>query len=585
MTSSQIEAFLLLGATVAAFAWGRVPYDLVALTALAVGLLIGIVPPQHAFEGFSDDVVIIIAAALVVSAAIARSGVVEAIMRPIAPRLKTTAVQVPVLSAACMGLSMMTKNVGALTVFMPVGLQLCRRNKTPASALLMPMAFSAMLGGIVTMVGTAPNILIAKVRADVSGKPFGLFDFTPVGLTVALAGLVFVSFAWKLLPRERRAASGMEAAFNLEDYTAEVAVTPHSSMVGRSVAEVEAVTDGDVQVAMLIRERFRRLPPRAEAVLRANDLLLLRGEPSELESLVERTGLQLAGSAADEGRIVEGVVTADSPLVGRTLLQAQLEQRYQISVLAVSRSGQRIQQRLGTVRLRAGDVIVLRSASPQLADNLGELYVLPLANRSIALGRNVRSIWPALVLLMAMALVAFGVLNVAAAFFIAAVVMLLLRTMTMHEAYETIEWHVLILLGALIPVTHALRDTGGTDLLAHILMQAVQGLSGVWALGLVLVITLAVTPFLHNAPTVLIMGPIAATVARQLGYNTDPFLMAVALGAGCDFLSPLGHQCNTLVMGPGGYRFADYPRLGAPLSVLVVVVGLPMLLWVWPLHG
>ncbi len=585
MTLPQLEAFLLLGATVAAFAWGRLPYDLVALTALGVGLLIGIVPPNHAFEGFSDDVVIIIAAALVVSSAIARSGVVEAAMRPLASKLKTTAMQVPVLSAACMTLSMMTKNVGALAVFMPVALQLCRRNKTPASALLMPMAFSAMLGGIVTMVGTAPNILISKVRTDVSGKPFGLFDFTPVGITVALAGLVFVSFAWKLLPRGRRAASGLEAAFNLEDYTAEVNVTPQSSVVGRSVAEVEALSEGDVQVAMLIRERFRRLPARAEAVVREDDLLLLRGEPSDLERLVARTGLRLAGSTAGEAQIVEGVVTADSPLVGRTLLQAQLEERFQISVLAVSRSGQRILQRLGTVRLRAGDVIVLRSASPQMADNLGEMFILPLANRSIALGRNARSVWPALVLLVAMGLVAFHVLNVAVAFFVAAVVLLLLRTMTMHEAYETVEWHVLILLGALIPVTHALHDTGGTDLLAHYLQQIVQGLSGGWALGLILVITLIVTPFLHNAPTVLIMGPIAATVAKQLGYNTDPFLMAVALGAGCDFLSPLGHQCNTLVMGPGGYRFSDYPRLGAPLSVLVVVVGLPMIMWVWPLHG
>lgn len=585
MTTDQILAFSLLGCTVAAFAWGRLPYDLVALTSLGIGLIVGIIPFKHAFEGFSDDVVVIIGAALVVSAAIARSGVVEAAMRPLLPKLKTTAMQVPVLSACCMGLSMVTKNVGALAVFMPVALQLCRRNKTPASAVLMPMAFSAMLGGIVTMVGTAPNILISKVRFDTIGKPFGLFSFTPVGLSVALAGLVFVSFAWGLLPRGRRGASGMDAAFNLESYTAEANVPANSAIIGRTVADLEAMAEGDVQVAMVIRERFRRFPPRADSLVREDDLLLLRGEPSDLDRLVGRANLELAGSASGEAQIVEGVITADSALVGRTVTQTQLHERYDMSVMAVSRSGKRIGQRLATVRLRAGDVIVLRSASPQMADTLGELRILPLAHRSITLGRNERSLWPALVLVVAMGLVAAHVLTVGVAFFLAAVTMLLLRTMTMHEAYETVEWHVLILLGALIPVTHALQDTGGTALLANLVLSVVQGLPGPWALCFILVVTLIVTPFLHNAPTVLIMGPLAASVALKLGYNVDPFLMAVALGAGCDFLSPLGHQCNTLVMGPGGYRFTDYPRLGAPLSLIVVVVGLPMILWVWPLHG
>ena len=585
MTTDQILAFTLLGCTVGAFAWGRLPYDLVALTSLGIGLIVGIIPAKHAFEGFSDDVVVIIGAALVVSAAIARSGVVEAAMRPLLPKLKTTAIQVPVLCACCMGLSMVTKNVGALAVFMPVAMQLCRRNKTPASSVLMPMAFSAMLGGIVTMVGTAPNILISKVRFDTIGKPFGLFSFTPVGLAVALAGLVFVSFAWGLLPRGRRGASGMEAAFNLESYTAEANVPAQSVAVGRTVAEIEAMAEGDVQVAMVIRERFRRFPPRADSLVREDDLLLLRGEPSDLDRLVGRADLRLTGSASGEAQIVEGVITADSALVGRTVTQTQLQERYEMSVMAVSRSGKRISQRLATVRLRAGDVIVLRSASPQMADTLGELRILPLAHRSISLGRNERSIWPVLVLAVAMGLVAAHVLTVGVAFFLAAVAMLLLRTMTMHEAYETVEWHVLILLGALIPVTHALQDTGGTALLANLVLSVVQGLPGTWALCFILVVTLIVTPFLHNAPTVLIMGPLSASVALKLGYNVDPFLMAVALGAGCDFLSPLGHQCNTLVMGPGGYRFADYPRLGAPLSLMVIVVGLPMILWVWPLHG
>ncbi len=585
MTLDQALAFGLIAATIGCFIWGRLPYDLVALAALTVGVLIGVVPAAKAFEGFSDEVVIIIAAALVVSAAIARSGVVEAAMRPITPHLRTTAVQVPVLVGCVVLLSMVTKNVGALAIFMPVALQLARRTKTSPSSLLMPMAFASMLGGLVTLVGTSPNILVAKVRADTLGQPFSMFAYTPVGLSIAVVGFLFLTVGWRLLPRGRRAASSMEAAFNLEDYTAEARITRDSPLAGSTIAELEAMAEGDVRVALVVRERFRRYPAHPGFALRGDDVLLLRGEPTDLERLVARARLELSGGGGEGANVVEGVVTADSPLVGRTLANAKLEQRFDAGVLAVSRSGQRIAQRLSSVRLRAGDVMVVRGASARLPDMLGELHILPLAERSITLGRNDRSFLPAFVLGVAMLLVALKLVPVAIAFFAAAVILLLLRVMTMHEAYETVEWHVLILLGALIPISHAVRDTGGTNLIAGWMLDVVHGVPGAGALAMVLVLTMIVTPFLHNAPTVLIMGPIAASLATKLGLSVDTFLMAVALGAGCDFLTPIGHQCNTLVMGPGGYRFGDYARLGAPLSLAVVIAGLPLLMLFWPLGG
>lgn len=585
MTMDQELSFALVAGTVGCFVWGRLPYDLVAVGALLVGVLIGVVPARKAFEGFSDEVVIIIAAALVISAGIARSGIVEAMMRPITPRLRTVGVQVPVLVGLVMALSMVSKNVGALAIFMPVALQLARRTGTSPSSLLMPMASASMLGGIVTLVGTSPNILIAKVRADVLGKPFGMFDFTPVGLSIAVLGAAFLAVGWRLLPGGRRAASSVEAAFNMEDYTAEARVGAGSAAVGRTVAALEAMAEGDVGVALVVRERFRRLPPHPGLVVREEDVLLLRGEPADLERLVTRARLVLAGGGRGEAMLVEGVVTAQSPLVGQSLAHARLEERFAIGVLAVSRSGQRIGQRLASVRLRVGDVMVLRSASPQMPERLGELHVLPLAERAITLGRNDRSAVPALVLAVAMVLVAVHVLPVAIAFFGAAVVLLLLRVLTMHEAYGAVEWHVIVLIGALIPISHAVQDSGGTKLIAGWLLVAMHAMPGWGALAAVLVITLVVTPFLHNAPTVLIMGPIAASLATGLGFSVDTFLMAVALGAGCDFLTPIGHQCNTLVMGPGGYRFGDYARLGAPLSLIVVVAGVPLLMLFWPLSG
>lgn len=588
MTLDQALAFGLLAATIGLFLWGRLPYDLVALGALLAGVVLGVVPAASAFSGFSDDVVVIVGAALVISHAVARSGAVETLMRPLTPYLRGTAVQVPVLVGVTMLLSMVTKNVGALAILMPVALQLARRTGTPASALLMPMSFASLLGGIVTLVGTSPNIIVARVRQELTGQPFGLFDYTPVGLGIALVGFVFLSLGWRLLPTGRRGTPSLEAAFNIENYTAEARLPAGSPLAGKTVAALEALGDGEARVAVVVRERFRRFVPRPDWVLRPDDVLLLRGEPEGLERLVARAQLVLAGDGQAPGQageisVVEGVVTAESPLAGHTPGQLSLQGRHGVTLLAVSRAGHSIQQRLSGLRLRPGDVIVLRGEAAAVPEALAGLRVLPLAERAIAFGHSRRSWLPLLVLAAAMALVATHVLPVAVAFFSAAVVLLLLRVMTMQEAYEAVEWPVLILLAALIPVSEAIQRTGGTDLLATGLQHLVSGLPPLGALTITMVVAMLLTPFLNNAATVLVVGPIAAALAQRLGLNPDPFLMAVAVGAACDFLTPIGHQCNTLVMGPGGYRFGDYARLGLPLSVLVVLTGVPLIAWFWPL--
>jgi di/tricarboxylate transporter len=594
MTLDQALAFGLIAATIGLFIWGRLPYDLVAIAALVIGVLIGIVPAARAFEGFSSEIVIIVAAALVVSEAIARSGVVETLMRPLMPRLRSTGTQVPALAGAVLLLSMVTKNVGALAIFMPIALQIARRTGTSPSSLLMPMAFASLLGGLVTLIGTSPNIIIAQIRGDLTGHPFAMFDFTPVGLSVAVAGYAFLCVGWRLLPGNRKAAAGIDAAFNIEAYTLEAQVVPSSASVGRTVAELEQLGDGDVMVAGIIRERFRRFEPTPGWRLEADDIVLLEGESVDLERLIARGKLQLtgdkaapaAGGHADHGEVsvIEGVVTGGSPLVGHTPAQLDLASAHGVGLLAVSRSGKRILQRLASVRLRAGDVVVLKGAAEPMAEVLGALQVLPLAERSITLGKSKRSWIPASVLAAAMVLVGLHVVPVQIAFFGAAVVLLLLRFMTMHEAYEAVEWPVLILLGALIPLSEAVHRTGGSELIAGWLSTAVAHLPPVGALAVIMVVVMVVTPFLHNAPTVFVMGPIAASLAVKLGLNPDAFMMAVALGAGCDFVTPIGHQCNTLVMGPGGYRFGDYRRLGAPLSLLVILAGVPLIVLVWGLH-
>ncbi|MBV1798264.1 SLC13 family permease [Siccirubricoccus sp. G192] len=592
MSLDQGFAFGIIGVTVVLFVWGRLRYDLVALLALLAGVVTGVVPADRAFTGFSDDVVVIVAAALLVSAAVAKSGAVETLMRPVLPYLGTVRSQVPVLAAAVMLASVFTKNIGALAIFLPVALQLARRTGTSPSSLLMPMAFASLIGGLITMIGTSPNIIVSRVREELTGQPFGMFDYTPVGLGIALSGLVFLAFGWRLLPRGRQAAASMDSAINIEAYMTEARLPPDSPVIGQTVAELEALGEGRVTVATIIRERFRRYVPAPDWPLREDDVLLLEGEPEDLERIVARAGLRLAGETRQQAEappedvgVVEAVVTGDSPLVGTTPGQARLRQRFEVSLLAVSRRGQRIAQRLNAVLFQPGDVLILKGPEAALPEALGGLRVLPLTERSIPLGRSRRSWVPIGVLGIAMGLVAFHLVPVAVAFFGASVVLLLFRALTMPEAYGAMEWPVLILLGALIPVSEAIRTTGGADLIAGWLSGAVELVPPLVALALIMVLAMAVTPFLNNAATVLMLGPIAASLAQRVGLNPDPFLMAVAIGAACDFLTPIGHQCNTLVLGPGGYRFGDYWRLGLPLSCIVLLVGVPLIALFWPLAG
>jgi len=588
MTLTQGLAFAIVVIMMALFVWGRWRYDLVAAIALLASVIVGVVPPDQAFKGFSDDIVIIVGSALVVSAAVARSGVIERLSRWIGPYLTNINRQIVALVGSVILLSAFVKNVGALAMLMPIAFQLARRSGTSPPSLLMPMSFGALLGGIVTLVGTSPNIIVSRVREQLLGEPFNMFDFTPVGIGVAAAGFVFLIFGWRLLPHRRGAAS-MDAAFNLDGYTTEVTVPVDSPAAGVTVKALEDLGEGEIEIITLLRGGRRRHEPAGNVVIKPGDILILQGEPTALERIVALEKLELTregksheiDTPSDEIGVMEAVVTPESQLVGSSAGQLKLFDRHAVNLLAVSRRGRRITHRLRGVKLRAGDVVVLRGNLAAMPDTLGELHCLPLAERDLRIGRKA-SLVPILVLAAAMALVAFNVAPVAIAFFGAAVVLLLARSLSLREAYDAIEWPILIMLGALIPVSDALRTTGGTELIALWLSHTASALPPMGSLALLLAAAMAVTPFLNNAATVLVMAPIAASFAIRLGYNPDPFLMAVAIGAACDFLTPIGHQCNTLVMGPGGYRFGDYWRLGLPLSIIVLLVGVPLIALFWP---
>ena len=517
MALDQALAFTVLAATMVLFIWGRLRYDLVAVLALLAAVFTGIVPYGKPSTGFSDDIVIIVASALVVSAAVARSGVMEAALTKVSPHVTSVQGQIVLLVTAVTILSAFVKNIGALAMMIPVALQVARRSRASPSCFLMPMAFGSLLGGLITLVGTSPNIIVSRLREELTGQPFGMFDFAPVGLGLAAAGVVFLAFGYRLLPGGRKAGGALNEALDhprLHDRGAR-----HSGFSRRrpdrrrSDAVMRQRDHGDGHRSAQNRAHDA-LP---DAILREDDILLLEGDPEALERAVARAHLKLEGAdrpthakgAANEIRGIEAVVGPTSILSGQTAKRMTLHERFNINLLAVSRSGQHFTERLRDIILHPGDVLVLKGDLTRLPERLRELGCLPLAERAIRLGNVRQGLIPVAVLGGAMGLTAVGALPVAIAFFTAAVMMVLLGALSLREAYAAIDWPILVMLGALIPVSEAIRTTGGADLIARALSDLAGTLPPYGALALMMIAAMAVTPFLNNAATVLVMAPIA----------------------------------------------------------------------------
>jgi di/tricarboxylate transporter len=588
MTSPQVLSVGVIILMMAVFVWGRFRYDIVAACSLLAALAVGVVPPAKAFSGFSDDIVIIVGSALLVSAGVARSGIMELVIHRYAPSLTSVRMQLALLVIIVAVLSAFVKNIGALAIMIPIAFQFARRSNTSPSTFLMPMAFASLLGGLMTQIGTSPNIVVSRLRQEITGESFTMFDFTPVGLSLTLVGVIFLVLFYWVVPQRTRRDVSVHHALDIRNYVAEAKVTAESSVAGKTMADLLKIAAGEALVTSILRDTLR-ITPFPDAALRDGDRLIIEGDPQALDSLVAQAKLSLTGDRkltsqdkSSEIIAIEAVVGENSSLIGWSAQGLALYHRFNVNLLAVSRRGERLDQDPGKIVFRLGDVLLLQGYHMAMPELLRELHLLPLAERPLLIGSARRGIVPVLILIGAMGTTAFGVVPVPVAFFAAAVAMVLLRVIPLREAYGAVDGPILVMLAALIPVSDSLRTTGATDVLAALLSTAGAGLPAYGALAVILIAAMAVTPFLNNAATVLVMAPIAAGFAAGLGYRPEAFLMAVAIGAGCDFLTPIGHQCNTLVMGPGGYRFSDYPRLGLPLSLIVVIAAVPLLLMVWP---
>jgi len=615
MTGEQLIVFGVLAATLVLFVWNRWRYDLVALAALLACALTGVVPPEEVFAGLGHPAVISVAAVLVLSRGLLNAGVVDSVARRLMQVGERPWAQVAALTGIVALSSGFMNNVGALALFMPVAIWMSRQSGRSPSYLLMPLAFGSLLGGTLTLIGTPPNLIIAGYRAEAGEAPFGMFAFLPVGGAVTVAGVLFITLlGWRLVPR-RQEQEGNGDLFEISAYLTEVRVPEGCKYAGRTLhALIGAVQDeADVQVIALIRGDERQRMPSTYEVLREGDILLVEADSDSLKALLDVTGVELAADVEEQENkahdeqeaaeqaveqekaeknhksrhgeltLAEAIVSPGSMLVGTSASGLDLRERHGVNVLAVARQGQRLRQRLGEIRFAAGDILLLQAREDALQSSLNSLGCLPLASRGLSITTPRNVILASAIFAITLASIAFGLLPAATTLVTGALVMILVGLIPLGRIYESIDMPVIVLVAAMLPVGQALETTGGSQLIADALLELGQSLPAAATLALLMVAVMLISNVVNNAAAAVLAAPVAISLARGMDASVDPFLMAVAIGASCAFLTPIGHQSNTLVMAPGGYRFGDYWRLGLPLSILVVLCAVPAILWIWPL--
>ncbi len=590
MTFDQAALFLIMGGVLGLLLWGRWRYDVVAFGALVLAVLIGVVDARHAFEGFGHAAVIVIALVLIISRGLAQSGAIELLTRNLVKAERPLPVHIAIMGGVGAALSAFMNNVAALALLMPVDIQTARRARRSPALSLMPLSFATILGGMTTMIGTPPNIVIAQFRADALGKPYGMFDFTPVGLGAAAVGLAFVALiGWRLIPAGRAKADAHRELAALEAYVMEVLVPEKSPAIGRKFRDLKAqAEEADVWLLGLVRRGRRTSRPAGEEI-RKGDVLVIEGSPEGLEQFASALRLDLSRSRkhgsllADTLAMAEAVVPKDARIIGRSAQSLRLLARRGVILVGIARHGRKVKGRVRQEKIQPGDLLLLMGPENGLEETIRWLGALPLEGKAAAVAQRQKA-WLAMGLFgLAIAASAAGFAPLPVALAAVVVAYVALRIISLSQIYESVEWPVIVLLASLIPIGAALETSGGTGLIAQSILWLTEGLSPVLVLLVIMIVTMTLSDMLNNVATVLVAGPVAVQVARALSVNPDSMLMGVAVAASCAFLTPIGHKNNTIIMGPGGYSFGDYWRMGLPLELLILAVSVPLILVFWPM--
>jgi len=598
--------FSILGATMGLFLWGRLRHDVVALAALLASVIAGLVPAGAAFAGFGHPAVITVACVLILSQGLQNTGAVDWLARSVLPREAGRTAGMLALMGLGAALSGFMNNVGAMALLMPVAVQLSDRLDLTPGQVLMPLAFGTILGGMTTLIGTPPNLIVSGFRAEAGLGQFSIFDFAPIGATVSVIGVIFIVLVgWRLVP-VRTSVTG--EGFDTGAYLSELYVPEKSKAVELTLRGFEReIEDSGAQIVGLVRNKVRMTAPHGGRRIRAGDILVVAAEVEALAEALSVFGIEMvdppaeapkgdregqdaaededaqAHSDSEEIVLRELAILPGSTIVGRSAKDMKLRTRYGLNLLALSRAGRQPRSRLRTVALKSGDLLLVEGASDAVTGFINDTGCVPLGARDLRIPDKRMAAAAGAIMLGAIGIVTFGLLPAAVAFALGVLVSMVVRTVPLRQVYTAIDWPVIVLLAALIPVAGAMQSTGAADLLARMLVDTIAMGNPVAALVVVLVTTMFLSDVMNNAATAAVLCPIALGISATLGVNPDSFLMAVAIGASCAFLTPIGHQNNTLILGPGGFRFGDYWRLGLPLEVLIVTISVPLLLVVWPL--
>lgn len=590
----SFDQIFLLGLLVFIFSlllWEKFRYDIVAIAALFIAFVVGVIPHEQVFSGFSHPATIIIALVLIVSRGLSNSGAIELLSRFLLDGARKLATHIGLLSAIAAALSAVMNNVATLALLMPVDIQAATKAKRSPALTLMPLSFATILGGMVTLIGTPPNVVIATFREKALGEPYQMFDFAPVGLVVASIGILYVAtIGWRLIPLDRSKHDTSKELMDMGGYIAEAVIQANSGLIDKKLRDLDTLAaENDVNVLGLVR-RGKRLPGTARnQVLREKDILVLEAGPDAIEQFVGAAGLKYIGTdkhsslLSENLSLVEVVVPENAHIEGRSALDVRLLYRQGVTLLGVSRKGKRFRERVRKLEIQAGDILLLLGPEDRLPDVVAWLGCLPLAERGLQVIQRHKAIWAVALFALAIIVASVGWLYLPLALIGVVVAYVLLKIIPLSQIYTSIEWPVIVLLASLIPISAALEASGATALLADTIVDMTRGFSPVIVLTILMIITMTMSDVLNNVATALIAAPIGVDIAQQLNVNPDPFLMAVAVAASCAFLTPIGHKNNTIIMGPGGYSFGDYWRMGLPLEILVVIVSIPMILIVWPL--
>ena len=628
MTIDQIAISSILFFTFILFVNGKWRYDVVSIISLFLLVLIdGILGSENSqlvldvnkiFNGFAHPAVITVAAVLIISQAMKNSGVVDLLARQIKPFTKNKAMHISSMSGIIAVLSGFMNNVGALALMLPVTLKTAWEQNRSPGILLMPIAFASILGGMITMIGTPPNIIISSIRQEQQKlilnqakdnelfqnyvaqhfgpnfipSQFTLFDFTPVGSIIALIGVLFIALiGWRLIPKSVQKQPQSQSLFSIDEYVAEISIPADSKLIGLSIHEANKITGDKLTIFRKINEKRKAEKVDLNLIIEESNAFLVMADPADLKEIMDEYKFNLSKEVQDRLKLLqiensafmEVVITPDSPLVGRTRTYLRRRSSNRVTLMAIARQNKPIHKRLGNIEFSVGDVLLIQSDEGSLSNVIKTLNLLPLADRDINVGSVTKAAYGSAIFIGAISLSIFDVFPITISFILAILIYIFSGLLPLKDLYKSIDWPVIVLLGAMIPLSDALQNTGTTGLIANQVTNLIEGLPAWSVIALIMIITMCLSDIINNAATALIMGPISVSIAVSMGLNIDPFLMSVAIGASCAFLTPIGHQCNALILGPGGYRFGDYWKLGLPLEILIVTIGTPTIIYFWPL--